>query len=59
MYCVLDSENAEERIAKESEGQLLRIKIDAEAILNAFMPFDDEEEKVDPEEEYDGERGDI
>lgn len=40
--------------AKEAEGQLLRIKTDAEAVLNAFMPFDDEEEKKEvPEEEYD------
>ena len=37
----------------------MRIKTDAEAVLNAFMPYDDDEDVVDQEEEYNGERGDI
>ncbi len=48
-----DRENAE----KEAKENLIRIQTDAEAALNAFLPFDDEEELS--EEEYDGERGDI
>ena len=50
-----DREEAE----KEAKESLLRIQTDAVQVLNAFMPFDEEEEKVDLEEEYDEERGDI
>jgi len=45
--------------AKEAEEQLLRIQTDAELALNAFLPFDDDEEVVDQEKEYGEERGDI
>ena len=51
------SRKEKDEAAKEAEGQLLRIQTDAELALNAFLPFDDEEEL--PEEEYGEERGDI
>lgn len=53
------SRKEKDEAAKEAEGQLLRIQTDAELALNAFLPFDDDEEVVDQEEEYGEEKGDI